>query len=119
MSENVVETLKTLALPAYEFSCDKAGLMDKFTAILDAHRHLNCPMIVFKIFYLGKDKQHIFNEYRFHGSTFTARLIWSKETSHYSEKEVEEYLSAKAFVCDLDFDTADFPIPALVTALAE
>jgi hypothetical protein len=119
MSENVVETLKTLSLPVYEFSCDKAGLMDKFTAILDAHRHLNCPMIVFKIFHLADNGQHICNEYRFHGSTFTARLVWSEKTSSYKEKDVDDYLAAKAFVCNLDFDTACLPAPDLVTALVE
>ncbi|GEM_PF-5616293 len=119
MSENVSEALNRLTLPAYEFSCDKAGLLEKFSAILDAHRHLNCPMIVFKVFHQAEDNRHICNEYRFHGSTFTARLVWSKETSGYSEKEVDDYLAAKAFVCNLDFDTASFPVPGLVAALIE
>ena len=119
MSDNVVETLKKLSLPAYELSCDKTGLLEKFTAVLDAHRHLNCPMIVFKIFHLAEDGRHLCDEYRFHGSTFTARLIWSKETSEYSEKEVKDYLSAKAFICDLDFDDTCLPVPALVAALVE
>ncbi|MEW6708279.1 MAG: hypothetical protein AB1403_00515 [Candidatus Riflebacteria bacterium] len=104
---------KESSLPCYEFLCSKDSLMAEFSAILDAHRNLNCPMVVFKIFCLGRDGQLLYNEYRFHGLTFTARLIWREETSDCSEKDVDDYLSAKAVLCRLFVDTANLPDPRL------
>ncbi len=86
-------------LPEYHILYDQKTFLDEFCRILDAYHNTNCPPVVFSFFTLNKDGSVHHLEYRFHTPTFVLKLFVPGTIDEKKQKDIEEYIDAKAILC--------------------
>ena len=95
-------------LPVYEIIYDEEAFFDEFCRILDAYHNTNCPPVVFSLFSLNSDGSLHHMEYRFHTPTFVLRLLVPATVDEKKQKDIEEYLKAKAILCHQSLNDKDW-----------